>query len=123
MKDSNELAHALRNFTGTETWWRHNLSRNMTYTDGVKFFAENANNGAYWFLDIVATEIFPLQRNEEFINIMLYVKDSKAVIEADDGDRGSGRVVLFRREIDYTDCPEGEWRFWLTNNVMLLPSE
>lgn len=123
VKDPIELRNKLRNFTGTETWWCHGLNHNMLYTDGVKFFAENASGGAYWFLDIVATEIWPLQKREEFINIALTVKDSKAVIEADDGDKGSGRVVLFRREIDFTDCPEGEWRFWLTNNVMLLPSE
>lgn len=117
--DAHELRNELPNFTGTETWWRHNLNRNMLYTDGVKFFAENAGGGAYWFLDIVATEIFPLLKNEAFIDIRLLVGGREARITADDGNGNA----LWQRAIDYTDCPEGEWEFWLTDSVLLLPSE
>ena len=39
----------LRQFTGTETWFRHQFMRHITYTEGVQFLAERA--GAYWLLD------------------------------------------------------------------------
>lgn len=119
MKDPIELKHELKNFTGTETWWRHNLNRAMTYTDGVKFFAENAGGGAYWFLDVVATEVFPLLKDEEFILVVLHSFDDKALLFADDGNGNK----LWQRDIEYTDCPEGVWKFYLTDNVLLLPSE
>lgn len=119
MKDAIEFKHELKNFTGTETWWRHNLNRAMTYTDGVKFFAENAGGGAYWFLDVVATEVFPLLKDEEFIGVVLHSFDNKARLSADDGNGNK----LWQRDIEYTDCPEGVWKFYLTNNVLLLPSE
>ncbi len=31
--------------------------------------------------------------------------------------------VLFARHIHFTDAPDGLWRFYLTDNVLLLPSE
>lgn len=44
------LSADLKMFTGTEQWFRHPLSSNFLYTDGVKFFAEHCGGGAYWFL-------------------------------------------------------------------------
>jgi len=109
----------LDQFTGTETWTRHGLNRNMLCTDGVMYFAENAGNGAFWFLDIVATELMMLHKKEPCLVITLASKDGKATITADDGnDR-----VLYTREIEYTDCPPGDWKFYLVDNVLLLPSE
>jgi hypothetical protein len=42
----------LRQFNGTENWYRHGLIRNVAYTDGAQYVAEHA--GAYWLLDIIA---------------------------------------------------------------------
>jgi hypothetical protein len=109
----------LHQFTGTETWYRHVLNREMLYTEGVQYFAENAGNGAYWFLDIVATEFFGLLRKEPFMLIELRVVGGSAVIVAEDGNGNE----VYRRDIDYTDCPPGVWKFYLTDNVLLLPSE
>ena len=39
----------LRQFTGTETWFRHPLARKVLYTEGVQYVAEQG--GAYWLLD------------------------------------------------------------------------
>jgi hypothetical protein len=91
----------------------------MLYTDGVQFFAENAGGGAYWFLDIVATEVFRLQEKEAFLHIVLKAQDHKALIKADDGNGN----VIWDKEIEFTDCPTGEWRFYLTDNVLMVPSE
>lgn len=121
MKDAQELRNELRNFTGTETWFRHPLNRNITYTEGTKFFVENAGGGAYWLLDILVTqpEILTQMREGGFATITLEVVGSKATLTCGDGNDN----VVYRREIDYTDCPEGTWVLWFTDNVILLPSE
>ena len=42
----------LRQFTGTEHWYRHPLARKVLYTDGVQHVAEQGE--AYWLLDSLA---------------------------------------------------------------------
>ena len=42
----------LRQFTGSENWYRHGINRSVFYTDGAQFLAEQG--GAYWLLDIIA---------------------------------------------------------------------
>lgn len=42
----------LRQFTGSENWYRHGINRSVLYTDGAQFLAERG--GAYWLLDIIA---------------------------------------------------------------------
>ncbi len=115
-QDAAGITNGLAQFNGTDQWYKMLFSE-ATYTDGVKYFAEAA--GAYWFIDIVSTEIVPLLKVHPFMNIVLKVKDNKAVILVDDGN---GEAV-FSKNIDYTDCPEGDWKFFLTNDVLLLPGE
>jgi hypothetical protein len=111
------LVADLSNFTGTENWYRHNLMHDTVYTDGVKYFAEKA--GAYWFLDIVDTELFPLQKQHGFLSITMTVANEQASIVATDGDL----TTLWNKDITFTDCPEGEYKFFFTDNVLLLTSE
>ena len=42
----------LNQFTGSETWYRHGINRNVLFTDGAKYVADHA--GAYWLLDEIA---------------------------------------------------------------------
>jgi hypothetical protein len=42
----------LRQFTGSENWYRHGINRSVLFTDGAKFLA--GQGGAYWLLDIIA---------------------------------------------------------------------
>ena len=115
-----QLNFHLGYFSGTENWHRHSLVKAMLYTDGVKSFAEHGGQeGAYWLLDVVATEFFPLLRQEAFLHLVLSVQGGKATLKADDGD---GRI-LREKAIDYTDMQAGDWRFYLTDNVLLLPGE
>lgn len=107
----------LQQFTGTENWYRHYFIRDVTFTDGVKYFAETA--GAWWFVDDCIIEYSPLMREHGFLTITLDVSNSKAKITVDDGNDN----VLATREIPYTDCPDGTYRFYFTNDVLLLPSE
>jgi len=108
----------LSQFTGTEAYHRTFLfNPNLVHTDGVQYFAETA--GCYWFLDIVATEFYPLTEHEEFLSIKMTVADGKAKIIVEDGDC----TVLKTKNISHTDCPDGEYEFFLTNNVFMLTSE
>lgn len=105
----------LSQFTGTEHWYRHPFSK-VTYTDGVKYFAETA--GAYWFLDIAVC--LPMEYpGEDFMSIALDVTDGKAKLTVDDGNEN----VLMTKDIEPTDCPAGKYCFFLTNNVLMLTSE
>lgn len=111
----------LAQFTGTEQYHFNPLYRWLRYTDGVKYFCQHAGGGAYWFLDIMGTEMRKLSDAEPFvISIKLSVKEDNACkITADDGD---GKILWFRN-ISYTDCPAGEYRFFLCNQVLMLASE
>jgi hypothetical protein len=92
----------------------------MLYTDGVRFFAENGGtHGAYWFLDIVGTELKEWARKQPFMSVHLIVKGDEAVIQADDGNGN----VFYRRDIAFTDMQEGDWQFFYTDNVLMLPGE
>ena len=81
----------LRQFTGSEQWYRHGLVRTVLFTDGAKYVADQG--GAYWLLD----EIALAQRGnsrvaaEEFQVWKLTVKpDRTATLTCDDGN---GNVV------------------------------
>ena len=114
---SARLRADLSAFIGTENWHRHALNKQLLLTDGVVYFAETA--GCYWFLDIIATEVFKKQVSHPFLAILLDVREGAADIHVTDGDG----LKLHRRHIHFTDAPQGLWRFYLTDNVMLLPGE
>jgi hypothetical protein len=101
-------------FTGTEQYYR---MYTVLLTDGAKYFCDIAET--YWFVDIVWTEIAPWQKKEPFITVVLTVNNSSAIIKAHDGDYN----YFFEKEIPFTDCPSGEWKFYLTDSVLMVPSE
>ena len=110
----------LRQFTGSERWYRHALVRDILFTDGAKYLADEA--GAYWLLDEialaqksnarVAAAAFQLWR--------LTVKpDHTAALACEDGN---GQAV-FTKAIAYTDFPLPEITLYYTDRTILLPSE
>jgi hypothetical protein len=108
----------LSQFTGTESYHRTFMfTPELVHTDGVQYFADTA--GCYWFLDIVATEIYPLLRQHPFLSIKFVCGGGQGAISIEDGDCN----ILKVRRIDHTDCPEGEYEFFLTDNVLMLTSE
>jgi hypothetical protein len=112
----------LEQFIGTENWYRHGLVRNVTFTDGVKFLAENA--GAFWLVDEVAfAQHNKKVRGEEF-QVWTLTRDvgelkSGATLTCDDGN---GNVV-FTKRIPFTDFPLAEIKLYFEGGVILLPSE
>lgn len=116
----NEFRSELANFYGSETVYRHGLNRNVLYTEGVKFFAEKAE--CYWLLDIIATEPAILKQMKEGGTIIwLTVRDNNQghICAASDSDEPH----VFERHLHFTDAPEGAWKFYFFNNVIMLPSE
>ena len=109
----------LRQFTGTETWYRHPLARKVLYTDGVQHVAENGE--AYWLIDILAfAQEIPALAAESFQFWTLTVRPDHAATLACEG--GNGKVV-HTQEIPFTDSPLPVIKFYVTDNVILLPSE
>ena len=108
----------LSQFTGTEAYHRTFMfTPKLVHTDGVQYFADTA--GCYWFLDIVATEFYPLLKKEPMLSIYLMVHNGKATISVQDGDLN----ILKTKDIPHTDCPDGEYAFYLIDDVLMLTSE
>ena len=116
---SAELRSQLSGFHGGGKMYKHSLAQTVIYTSGVRHFAVKAS--AYWFLDILATEPKIRRQGQDFALILLTVTGSKAKIVVTDGNDGTPPV--FKRNIEYTDCPEGEWKFYFENGMILLPGE
>ena len=110
----------LAQFTGTENYYRHALSRAYTYTDGVKYLAERA--GAYWLIDVIVSHQHNLKvRAEEFQvwKLKLNKTGHGAMVTCEDGN--GNRVT--QQRIQFTDFPLREVDLWFTGNVVMLPSE
>lgn len=116
MTETNLVAE-LRQFTGTTQYHYNPLYPWMQYTDGVKYFANKA--GAYWFLDVVGTELRNLTKKEQFMTVDYIVRDGKGQILVTDGND----TVLWNRSSIFTDTPEGVYRFFLQHNVFMLNTE
>jgi hypothetical protein len=113
-------AEDLRQFTGSEQWYRHGIVRDVLFTDGAKYLADQA--GAYWLLD----EIALAQRyqksvaGEEFQLWKLKVNpDHTAMLTCEDGNDHA----VYSKSIEYTDFPLAEIALYFTNKTILLPSE
>ena len=110
---------------GANHFVRHPLVRSFIYSDGVQQCAEA---GGYWLLDILATELpqqFKLHPDGYLCIVKVTVRDQSATIvgEFQDGDPDP-----YRRKVDYTDLPEGEWMFYLSDDgdgsiTCILPKE
>ena len=111
--------HELRQFTGTENWYRHGINRNVLYTDGAKFVADEA--GAHWLLDAIA--ICQMEQNvkaELFQVWKLTVHpDRTATLACGDGNDNT----VYTQHIPFTDFPLDEVTLWFANDVIYLPSE
>lgn len=113
------LQQLLAKFPRGEQTYYHGLNKRVNYTEGVRLFAIQAK--AYWFLDILATELAILRQQQEFALIVMTVAKEQAHIRVTDGNDGSPPV--FQRHITFTDCPAGTWRFYFIKDMIMLPSE
>jgi len=104
-KNLNNFQLNLSSFVGTEQYFFNPLFKNLYYTEGVKYFLDNAGQGANWFLTLVATEIKPILKPDLYFIELKVEKDETAKIIC---QRDKGEPILYKLELDYTDCPYSE---------------
>lgn len=111
----------LSQFTGTDNWYRHWMG--FTYTDGVKYVADEAD--AYWLLDAIGSYqkekmVAGNRRLQEFQLWELNVEDHKGILTLRED---SGQPIVVEQHIEYTDFPLAYIKLYLEGGVLLLPSE
>lgn len=114
-----DLKNELKQFTGSEVFFRNPLFSRFVFTEGVQYLAERA--GAYWLIDYV----FSYQHDEQIkvqpfqVWIVRVRDDRSADIMVEDGNKN--QVRQFR--LEYTDFPLKEFTLWFIDGTLLLPSE
>lgn len=108
----------LSQFTGTENCYRHFLG--LLYSDGVKYLAEEADS--YWLIDAIAS--YQASKGVkgldfQFWKLKVDTNTKKAVLTC---QSDSDTPNLVEQHIS-TDFPLEEVKFFLTGNVLYLPSE
>lgn len=116
-----ELQDMMAQCYGTEHYYREMLLSYL-YTDGVKTFAMNAGNGAFWFLQEVNGMIVDnniRKSDDNLTSIHLKVKDERADIIMENNEQ------TYTKHIGYTDCPDGDWLFYYftSDNVLIWCDE
>src|ERR1700722_6473459 len=92
----------LRQFTGSEHFFKNGINRKLIYTEGVQYLAEKAR--CYWLIDEIAVILLPSllkNRYDEFYSIQLLVTNCSAVITVGDGN---GKIYM-KHKIEWTDFP------------------
>jgi hypothetical protein len=110
----------LAQFTGSESWYRHGITRAVLFTDGAKYVADKA--GAYWLLDEIAIiQVHDARlKAEEFQVWKLAVNAHQTgVLICEDGNDND----VYTKLLEYTDFPPGGITLYFTNKTILLPSE
>jgi len=108
---ADELHSNLLQFSGSYEWTRHALARNVLFSEGMKYLAENAE--AYWLIDAIADHLAnnpkikkERQKNERFARLHFWhlrkTWENSAMLEVFE-DRGMKPVVS--QEIKFTDFP------------------
>ena len=113
--ETTDLNNQFKGFIGTENYYQH---FGGVFTDGIKEMAERFK--AYWLIDVVFSyqdkkiSLIPFQIWE------ITSTGDKATVEMKED---TDQPVLIKQEIEFTDFPEGIFKMYLIDNVLLLPSE
>jgi hypothetical protein len=113
-------ADDLRQFYGSENWYRHGLVPRILFTDGAKHVADEG--GAYWLLDEIAlAQRFEKRVSREPFQVwkLTVHQDRSAVLTCGDGSNN----IVYTNRIPFTDFPVDEVTLWFANDTIYLPSE
>ena len=115
MNNANDL---LKEHNCSDEYYRHNLSQ-LVYTSGVQAACEQFET--YWFLDIVMSyQTAKFQEKNEFQVWKLVRRKGNAFLAiCEDGNDNKIQVQV----IEFSDFEHDSLTFWLTNGIVLLPSE
>ena len=125
MTDQDQLLDELRNFYGTERYYRTNPG--LLVTDGAKFLADNA--GAYWLLDMVWSYLPVLRKSGDTFFVVVLTKDGVeapgAMFSIQDDVPPSKTYAT--QAVEFTDFPLDEIALYLSATeeefVLMLKSE
>lgn len=114
-----EFNKNLENFTGTEQY--HTFRPySILLTDGIKYFCGTTRT--YGILEQIATTLLFKRIKEPFVLIKIKNRKGCLTIILEDGNGN----VLSEKTIamfNLKTLPQGEWKFYLVNNVIMLPNE
>jgi hypothetical protein len=115
MKNANNL---LTEHNGSDEYYQHSLSK-LHYTNGVQSACEQFE--CYWFLDVVLSyQTKKFQEANEFQVWKLVRKNGNQFIAiCEDGND----IKILSQEIEFSDFEHDNLTFWLTNSIVILPSE
>ena len=103
----------LRHFTGSETWYRHALVRDILYTEGGAIRRRARRRLLASRRDRPPPEI-SARNCRRSVNA-----DRSATLSCTDGDC----KTIFEKKIELTDFPLEEIAFYVVDKTILLPSE
>ena len=117
---ADQLEAALSQFTGSENLYAHS-SRQFSYTDGVKFLADNA--GAYWLIDLIASYQKRCRKDAMLREIQIWELKKTGARTARVGCLRDSHDPVFAQDIPFTDFPLQTITLYLENEVLTLPRE
>lgn len=126
------LVEQLRQFTGSELFYRHPFNRQVVYTEGVRFLAEQAE--AFWLIDAIASyfgtprmraAIAADGRLEDLQFWSLRVEPNGRACLVCQADSGEPAAIV--QNVPFTDFPLARIDVWAGFNgefwTLYLPSE
>lgn len=114
-----DLLLLLRQFTGTEYYYQHKTfgCATLLLTDGTCFLREQVN--CYWLFDLICSYQYKMH-DETFQCWKLKRQETDGwLVTATNGKD----KVLVTQQISYSDFPIDEIMLFLTDDVIMLPSE
>ena len=110
-----KIKNDLKQFIGTEHYYSDFMG--LKLTDGVKYFAEKYS--ANWLVSDAAVIVMMKLKNHPFISLDVNISDKETIFNYTDGNDN----VLFKQKYSLVDLPNGSLKFFISNGVMMLPSE
>lgn len=117
-----ELEELLSNFYGTEHYYKVSPFSSIVITDGVKAFADKCE--CYWLLtDFIMPECTMVSHISNFLVVEVVV-DKKGMCTITAKEDTDMPLLFTKKQRDICNIiPEGTHKFYLIDNVLLLPSE
>ncbi|HLO87203.1 MAG TPA: hypothetical protein VK203_19655 [Nostocaceae cyanobacterium] len=126
-QEAANLSHALAHFTGSDELYKHWLG--FQYTDGVKYLADQAQ--CYWLIDLIGS-YQPKLKNENSQLWIVVVGSNHPFIKPKPGKdavitcwnkKPDPNVKPLLAQHENTDFPFQEFKLYLKDKILLLPSE
>jgi hypothetical protein len=116
METQKNLNDEFNQCTGTQAYYQG--FGNIKYTDGIKIMADKFN--AHWLIDVVSSYQTYKAKGIPFQIWTIKSTGEKAVVEMIED---TGKPVLIRQKVNFTDFPQGILKMYCIDGILLLPSE